>query len=149
MNQVNKKIKDFREKQGFSRAELGRKLGSISGQLIGQYEKDIDPKMPGGEFFIKWKNAFGFDLLCTETEVSVVKEPTSQYAQATKEDLSYTLKKLADATDRHSIIDERNSRTMERLVYLLEIKMGVAKPLELADPDHSDAQSTIKSKKNK
>ncbi len=73
MNQeavINKKIAEAifaeRTRRNWSKARLGRELGGISGQSIGQYEAGA--KTPGGEFFMKWQKLFGFSL--SETNVS-------------------------------------------------------------------------------
>lgn len=45
-------------------------------------------------------------------------------------DLRIAIRELSETTNRHSIIDDRNSRNIERLITLLEVKLGVHKVSE-------------------
>ncbi len=53
-------LSDLIAKKGKSNAEIGRLLGGISGQRIGQYL--LGGRNPKPDFFKKWKKAFGEDL---------------------------------------------------------------------------------------
>lgn len=58
---------------------MARKLG-ISSQLYGQYEKGQEP---GGSFFIKWKESFGYELLSgierIVSQETLAEEPKTPY----------------------------------------------------------------------
>jgi transcriptional regulator with XRE-family HTH domain len=152
LDQVSKAIKTFRESKGWSKAELGRRLGNISGQLIGQYEREDDPKTPGGDFFINWKKAFGFDLLNTETIVSRETEETLQDQAAevqSRRTLEKTLENMsADKLHSTEIIKMlaedklRNTAIFEKLAALLEKQFSSSSP----DPVHQSPSVTDKIK---
>lgn len=127
LNQLSDTIKKFRESKGWSKAELGRRLGGISGQLIGQYERKDDPKTPGGEFFIEWKRAFGFDLM-SETIVSHETQSSDNISeeQLKKQSLEKSIQNLTEN-------ELRTTAIIERLVAILEKQYGMGVP-QLAPP---------------
>lgn len=77
-------IQQFRRAERLSIAELARVL-EISSQLLGQYEKGL--RKPKLDFYKKFKDKFGVDLLTIETNASQVineknllQEPSIGYA---------------------------------------------------------------------
>ncbi len=103
---------------------MSRRLG-ISSQLLGQYEKG--EKNPKGQFFLKWKQVFGEDLLkLIETDVSQETqegdkqietfsgEAPPNYGEAeSRKTLERTLENMSQDKIRSTAI-------IERLVALLE-----------------------------
>jgi transcriptional regulator with XRE-family HTH domain len=83
LNQLKDILLKMREDKGWNKSRMAHILG-ISSQLYGQYENG--DKIPGGEFFIKWKQVFGRDLTETivshETDVSTVNEADINYENA-------------------------------------------------------------------
>lgn len=68
MRQLSDILKELIPKKGKSKSEVARLLG-ISSQLLGQYQRG--GRKPGGDFFLKWRQVFGEDLLkLIETGVS-------------------------------------------------------------------------------
>lgn len=102
MDQVFEILKSTRESKGWNKSQMAKEL-DISSQLYGQYE--TGKKKPGVDFFIKWRQKFNTDLMSNETKVS--KEP------------------LEVAIENLSISKVIDSRNMERLILLLEAKLGV------------------------
>lgn len=96
---------------------MARAIG-ISSQLYGQYEKG--EKTPGGDFFIKWKAAFG-DSLLEGIETTVSNETNSPSDTGT---LNKAIADLSAATKSHAETDAINARNIERLVALLERQLG-------------------------
>jgi len=78
MKKLSDIIKLKAEKVG-SNAELGRLLGGIPGQAIGQYINSPD-KMPSISFAFKWKEAFEENIidLIFETKTSIGKSVGSR-----------------------------------------------------------------------
>lgn len=66
MSQVSEIIKSKIAQRGGNKSEIARQLG-VSSQLLGQYERGRHKPKP--EFYIKWKEVFGEDLL-SKTNVS-------------------------------------------------------------------------------
>lgn len=66
MKDVGKLIEKKMQMEGLSKAALGKRLGTYSGQLIGQYVSGRHK--PKADFYEAWKKAFGEDLY--ETNVS-------------------------------------------------------------------------------
>lgn len=65
---IGKRVESEMGKRGLNRAQFGDLLGGISGQLIGRYI--AGKAMPGGEFFVKWRDLTGYDLYHPErTEI--------------------------------------------------------------------------------
>jgi transcriptional regulator with XRE-family HTH domain len=60
LDQVSTIIADQVKKKGKTKSEVADKLG-ISSQLLGQYTNGRQKPKP--DFYIKWKNAFGEDIL--------------------------------------------------------------------------------------
>lgn len=60
MDQVYTIIAELVKKKGKSKSEVAEKLG-ISSQLLGQYTNGR--QKPKADFYIKWKNTFGEDIL--------------------------------------------------------------------------------------
>jgi transcriptional regulator with XRE-family HTH domain len=75
MRQLSDILKERIKKVGGG-AELGRLLGGLTGQAIGQYARGEG--MPSLTFAIKWREAFGenlISLMFEEKAVSIVEEP--------------------------------------------------------------------------
>jgi len=73
---VQEALADLVPKRGSSNADVGRQLGKVSGQLIGQYI--AGRQKPKADFFKKWKTAFNEDLeAMIETNVSQKDEDSS------------------------------------------------------------------------
>jgi transcriptional regulator with XRE-family HTH domain len=102
LNQVFDILIKTRESKGWNKSQMARELG-VSSQLYGQYETGA--KKPGADFFIRWKDKFGVDLL--ETKVS---------HETKRESFESSLDKLAD----RALMD---GRTIDRLISLLELKL--------------------------
>lgn len=60
LNQFGKTIQGYRQKLNLNKSEMARKL-NVSSQLYGQYESGL--KSPKVDFYLKWKEAFGEDLM--------------------------------------------------------------------------------------
>jgi hypothetical protein len=79
MRQLSDILKERIKKVGGG-AELGRLLGGLTGQAIGQYARGEG--MPSLTFAIKWKEVFGenlISLMFEEEAVSIVEEPLPEY----------------------------------------------------------------------
>lgn len=90
---------------------MARQL-DISSQLYGQYENN--QKVPGGEFFMKWREVFNEDLL------SVSETKVSHGTKTPEERLS-----LERSIENMTIDKLKTTAIMERLVMMLEKQFGI------------------------
>ena len=93
-----------KKKECGSFAEIGKRLGDISGQLIGKYASGTEAPL---EIAIKWKKAFNENLidLMFEEERSIVAEPVAIYGEvaALKDELLQCHRELHEL---HKKLDE-------------------------------------------
>lgn len=88
------------------KAELGRLLGGLSGQAIGQY---INGATPSFEIAVKWREAFGENLisLMYDEKPSLAEEPSEQYGL--RNDIE-TLRKIVDRLEKRMQAIKTNSK---------------------------------------
>lgn len=118
MDQVSEIIRKYRESKGWNKSQLARQLG-ISSQLLGQYE--TGKRLPKANFILKWKEVTEQDLL-KQNEANVSRE-THAATNVDEPDLRIAIRELSEANNRHSVVDDRNSRIIEELIGMLKLKM--------------------------
>lgn len=122
MNQVSALITMQREKRGLNKSQAARKLG-VSSQLLGQYESGA--RLPKTNFFLKWKQVFGEDLL-KQIETNVSHETQNEEAPViNRGSLERTLENMSEDKIRSTAI-------IERLVALLERSFNSDSPVKAA-----------------
>lgn len=102
-------MREFREQKGWSKSEIARQLG-ISSQLYGHYEDQ--KRTPKGDFFLKWREVFGEDLL----EKIVSNEDESAYPAASHQTLAETALINARSIDRLSDIVAEQLSLMKQII---------------------------------
>lgn len=129
------------ESKGGNKAAIGRKLGNVSGQLLGQYVSGR--QKPKEDFFKKWDDAYKEDIRWAfETNVSEINSLQSTIKNPTIESLARTLEMNAKArlvaeesrkiAEESRKIDMENrkaeSENVSRLIYIIEQNFGTSKP---------------------
>lgn len=112
----NETFRKIVEQKGGNKANIGRRLGNVSGQLIGQYIQGR--QKPKEDFFKKWEAAYGENIRhAFETNVSYEAEEATNvrigYDMESRRTLERTLENLSEDKKRSTAI-------IERLVTLLE-----------------------------
>lgn len=111
------------EEKKMNKLKLAKDLGMSQPNLYQLFKsKEFRPETKKNiEKILKVKWA---DVLSTNISTNISHE-AGETVLVEKEPLERAIETLAETTNRHSIIDERNSRNMERLIALLERQYGI------------------------
>lgn len=117
-------LSDLIKKKGKSNAEIGRLLGGISGQRIGQYL--AGGRNPKPDFFKKWKKAFNEDL----QEMIKADDETNDSFGLTN-DTGITLKHYIESLQKQTQMAEDKARQAED--HSKDLKEIILKKLDKID----------------
>lgn len=119
-NSLNKRLKDWLEEKKISVPAFEKQTG-LPRDRVYKWLKRETAKISHEDAVVveAWLNG-KLDTIPNKTK------PTPPPSDNSEEefDLMVAVRQLSEATNRHSIIDERNSRNIERLIALLELKFG-------------------------
>lgn len=117
-------VKERMNELGLNPQKLQEKTGIPATRIYKWYDtkRPSNPKEADSELLKKWLRESSKN---SNNENVNGESPAKQPLQPDEDELRKSILNLTEATNRHTIIDDRNSRTMERLVTLLAIKMGL------------------------
>ncbi|MGN6437232.1 MAG: helix-turn-helix domain-containing protein [Agriterribacter sp.] len=110
---ISKIIQTKRLSMGYNKTELARRLG-ISSQLIGHYESGRSK--PKAEFYLKWKNEFGEDLLAHLGDSNVSEISINENIRAVR---------IAQRQELDTFYAYSNNMSVQRMK---EIEDGIVQP---------------------
>lgn len=144
MQKLNEIIKIKSEIVG-GNAELGRLLGDISGQAIGQYINDPD-KSPSIYFAIKWKKAFNENIIDMMTETVISNSNTDQRDEIIR--LYKEIVRLRDEVEKYKKENSESKKTnetlREQIRSLKEIEESQAEQIRTAIESNNTMQQKLK-----
>jgi transcriptional regulator with XRE-family HTH domain len=147
MMHLKDNLKNIRKIRDKTQAEFAEILG-VSLAMQKSYEGG--KAKPDNIYLDKLSRLSGFgvsELINSQIDISEIAKKVEKVEKANNEassttknnddpDLKIAVRELSESINRHSITDERNSRTLERLVTLLEIKYRrELEVMDLPDPD--------------
>lgn len=108
------KILDQLKKNGWTRGAIEKRLNYSENYIDQQLSRGNNKR------FLKALIDLNEQILQNTTSTQQTGDKVDELITVSKEPLEKAIMQLTEATNRHSIIDERNSRNIERLITLLE-----------------------------